>query len=92
MVPILPVLCSWWVGIVSAVLAKRFSLVSIELLTCQELVKLLLIVKSWSVILIILQSHPTYLQNDLMHKQHRLIQSVDTRWNSSYYMVERALK
>ena len=60
MVPILPVPCSCWVGIVLAVLAIHFSLLLIKLLTCQELVKLRLIVSSWSVILIILQSHPTY--------------------------------
>ena len=31
-------------------------------------------------------------QYDLKHKQHRLIQSVATRWNSSYYMMERILE
>ena len=31
-------------------------------------------------------------QYDLKHKQHRLIQSVATRWNSSYCMMERILE
>ena len=31
-------------------------------------------------------------QYDLKHKQHQLIQSVATRWNSSYYMMERVLE
>ena len=31
-------------------------------------------------------------QYDLKHKQHHLIQSVATRWNSSYYMMERILE
>jgi len=31
-------------------------------------------------------------QYDLKHKQHHLIQSVATRWNSTYYMMERILE
>jgi len=31
-------------------------------------------------------------QYELKHKQHRLIQSVATRWNSNYYMIERILE
>jgi len=31
-------------------------------------------------------------QYELKHKQHRLIQSVATRWNSTYYMMECILE
>ena len=31
-------------------------------------------------------------QYDVKHQQHHLIQSIATRWNSSYYMMERVLE